>query len=171
MDPLGEYEDQNSIYTLTAYVPDRIPNRYQQWVEFRSSPLDYSSYDPRWDHMLGGNPKFMPYQPPSYVLRSTDLKDMKLKVFKVKAYMFPLEMRCSHVCGTLGGPVVRECREGCYILEREGERGGSGPGWRCERKDCEGHRYCGRKRFDENGRWCFGKKGERLVCIQTEETE
>jgi hypothetical protein len=168
IDPLGEYENDNTIYTLTVYVPEQIPSRYAQWIEKRSNPVDYSSYNPATDHKLGGNPDFLPPEPPSCIIDRSDLKDMTSKVIKIKAYKFPLELRCSHVRGKLGEVRTRECKEGCYIFEVEGKRGKLGPGWTCERKDCEGHRWRGWRKKDEYGRWCFGKKGSRIICIEAE---
>lgn len=46
------------------------------------------------------------------------------------------------------------------------EKGGEIARWKCTRGDCEGHVYEGRVKEDEEGKVCFGKKGERMVCVK-----
>jgi hypothetical protein len=79
---------------------------------------------------------------------------MPTKIVKLKAWQFPVAMRCAHV------QHGRKCEEGCYVLEK----GGDVRRWSCRREDCEGHVYGRDVLMDERGKACFGKKGERLVC-------
>lgn len=71
-------------------------------------------------------------------------------------------MRCEHTQGKNGaGKDVKGCDKGCYLLEK----GGEVATWKCTRSDCEGHVYSGHVKSDDDGRSCFGKKGERMVCL------
>jgi hypothetical protein len=165
-DPLGEYEHHDNIYTLVVYIPKRIPGRVSRWIEKHSAPVDYSTYDPTIHHRLGGNhPDFEPHEEKSYILHRKDLAGMERKVVKLKAYQFPLDFRCLHA------QLSYECYKGCYILEKEGERNGLGPDLKCEREDCNGHRWGGENKIDAEGRGCFGKKGQRLICIEAAEED
>lgn len=153
-DPLGEYEDHNTIYTLTVLIPEKIPGRFSQFINRR--PVDYSYYESERDYRTGGSKFAPPSKPSSHALGADDLAFMKAKVVKIKATHFPPDFRCAHV-----QTKERKCERGCYLLER----GGEDPNWKCDRVDCEGHRYSGRRKEDGEGQWCFGKKGERLICV------
>jgi hypothetical protein len=86
---------------------------------------------------------------------------MPTKTVTIKSAWFPADMRCAHVQG-LGNGGKKVCEEWCYFLEKGGENGS----WFCRKGDCEGHVYCGRVKEDEEGVSCFGKKGERIVCLE-----
>jgi hypothetical protein len=66
-------------------------------------------------------------------------------------------MRCDHV------RYDNACNEGCYVLEK----GGSIYRTEYKRADYEGHVYVGRIKKDKAGMSCFGKKGQRLVCLES----
>jgi hypothetical protein len=100
-------------------------------------PDDYGSKTPNYDDFS-----------------EKDLTKMPTKAVPLEAWQFPVEMRCAHV------ELNKECKEGCYVLEK----GGDVSKWRCKRDDCEGHVYGRNVEKDEEGRSCFGKKGERMVC-------
>ena len=76
---------------------------------------------------------------------------------KVKAQYVPAELRCTHLSQGTG----RRCLNGCYVLEKGGELSR----WQCNRSDCEGHVYVGKVKKDCDGIACFGKQGERMVCL------
>lgn len=144
LDPLGEYEDQTTLYTLRILIPARPPGRFSRFLH-RPPPADFSTY-------MSVDPLSIP---PPGGLNNTSLSAMKSKTIKLKAWNFPLDFRCSHVEDN------RSCDRGCYVLERGGEE----PDFKCSREDCEGHRWVGGKKKDGKNRICFGKKGDRLVCI------
>ncbi|KAJ4288589.1 hypothetical protein N0V90_011826 [Kalmusia sp. IMI 367209] len=143
--PTGEYEYHDTVYTLTVYLPRRPPPRYLPSI-FTREPLHVSPYhiirpddpSPNYDHF-----------------ERRHLDDMKTKVVKIKSYRFPAELRCKHV------QEKTSCEEGCYVLEKGGEIAR----WNCRRDDCEGHVYCGNVKKDEDRVACFGKKGQRIVCV------
>lgn len=146
-DPAGEYEFHNTVYTLTVFVPPRPPPRYLP--AFLTRPgLDVSPY-----HIIRSARTM-----PDYThFERRDLSDMRTKTIKVKAYRFPLELRCKHVAEK------KVCEVGCYVLEKGGEEVSR---FMCGKDNCEGHVYCGNVKEDEEGAKCFGKKSERLVCIE-----
>jgi hypothetical protein len=158
LDPLNEYEDYNTIYTLMVFAPDKIPGAIRKWLYDKTHPIDYTTYDPAIDYKIGGNSEYEPglRRKPSAALTTEDLPDMKTKVVTLKAYEFPLDFRCLHV--QTGSD--RKCDNGCYLLERGG---GEQPS--CKAKKCEGHRWSGSRKMDDKGAWCFGRKGERLVLL------
>ncbi|KAF2247017.1 hypothetical protein BU26DRAFT_339515 [Trematosphaeria pertusa] len=146
-DPLGEWEDRNTVYTLVVHIPSRPPRRYVPQVHATPAPQDKSKYD---------------------CLKHSDLKDMKKETIKIKSHDFPWQLRCQHVRWKT------ECKEGCYVREKGGDIARS----TCKRADCEGHVYMGsvKGKVSDDGEACsekvsddrvacFGKKGERLVCL------
>jgi hypothetical protein len=151
-DPQGETAPSDTIYTLLVYIPPRPPPSYLPKFLFRdATPVS-----------------------PNVAIRSTrdkanydcferlDLVDMKAKLFKIKARLFPCELRCKHLYKTN----EKKCEHGCYVLEKSGNL----RRWTCKRFDCEGHVYCGNvkeARGNEEGVVCFGRKGERMVCADT----
>jgi hypothetical protein len=148
-DPLGETEPDNTVYTLVVRCPQRPP--------------------PKWlPSFLTGTPVRYPKDGRIYTLQPDDtnpnldcfeekhLDDMSIKTIKIKSARFPAELRCRHVQNA-----AKVCEKGCYVLEK----GGKIRRWRCKREDCEGHVYEGRTKVDVDGKVCFGKKGERMVCI------
>ncbi|KAF2641995.1 hypothetical protein P280DRAFT_517001 [Massarina eburnea CBS 473.64] len=149
-DPLGEYEDHDTIYTLSVSIPPRPPPRYLPSFLTRQ-PVSAVPH-----HIIRPTP--LQSDPQTYDnFHPRDLSDMKTKTVKVKAHRFPLDMRCEHVYG--GKETV--CRGGCYVLER-----GEIARWFCKREDCGGHVFVGEVKKDDEGRACFGKKGERMVCME-----
>lgn len=144
-DPAGEYEDRSTVYTLTVYVPPRPPSKYlpafltrEPGSASHSHAIQPDRSTPNYDHF-----------------ERRDLQDMRTKVVKLKSYLFPADLRCKHV------QQKKSCEEGCYVLEKRGKVSG----WKCTREDCEGHVYCGDVMMKE-GESCFGKTGERLVCVE-----
>jgi hypothetical protein len=148
-DPLGECEPENTIYTLTVRCP---PRPSPKWLPsfIARKPVTYSrTYSTYTIIPDDTNPDLDCYE-------EKHLNDMPTKVVKIKRALFPLEMRCWHL------RYVTTCEEGCYVLER----GGDIERWRCKRSDCNGHVYCGRVKADGDGKACFGKKGEMMVCLE-----
>lgn len=146
-DPAGEYEPHSTVYTITVFLPPRPPSRYLPSFITRE-PVYASPH-----HIIRpDNPslKYDSFQRP-------DLQDMKTKVVHVKAWQFPLDLRCGHIKEGTG----RVCKKGCYVLEK----GGRIRRWRCEREDCEGHVYIGPVQKTEEKWACFGKKGERIAAL------
>lgn len=166
-DAEGEYEPHDTIYTLTVLVPEKLPSKLRKWLHNqKSSHIDQPncSFNSEYDHLLSKNNNNLksecqstssqPPPKPKDILDLTDIIDMRMKIVKLKAYQFPYDFRCRHV-----EQEGRECHKGCYILEKGEWTSG------CKANDCEGHRWGGKMKRDERGRWCFGKKGERMVCI------
>ncbi|KAH6872160.1 hypothetical protein BKA58DRAFT_139861 [Alternaria rosae] len=149
-DPLGEMEPSTTKYTLNARVPPRPPPR---WL-----PSIFSN-EPSTNTNLVAAAHKMPASDSNTYFDLFELKDVGVlatKAVVVQSIGFPVDMRCAHV------QKGYQCKEGCYFLEK----GGDVTRWRCKRKDCEGHVYCGRVMTDDEGKSCFGKKGERMVCLQ-----
>ncbi|USP80278.1 hypothetical protein yc1106_07552 [Curvularia clavata] len=146
-DPLGEFEMHTTPYKLTVLVPPRLPLK-QSLLNFIRTPSAKRTQDPSG------------YSP------LKELSGLPQKTVVLKSAYFPWQMRCKHVKGNDGFKQgVKGCKEGCYILEK----GGDGANWKCAHEDCEGHVYCGDVLQDEEGRCCFGKKGERMVCLTQED--
>jgi hypothetical protein len=149
-DPLNETEPTDTIYTLTVHKPPRPPHPLIPSI-FTRTPVTHpnsgASYTIKPDNFGSKKPNYDDFD-------EDDLADMPTKVVKLKAWQFPLRMRCEHV------QPDKKCDEGCYVLEK----GGDVRRWRCKREDCEGHVYSEYVLTDEKGVACFGKKGERLVC-------
>jgi hypothetical protein len=148
-DPLGETEPENTIYTLTVCCPPRPPPKWLPSFVTRTPvthPNTGAAYTIKPDDT---NPNLDCFE-------EKHLEDVRTKVIKLKRSLFPLSMRCVHVRDKT------TCDERCYFLEK----GGVVSRWWCsEEKGCEGHVYCGRVKKDGEGNSCFGKKGERMVCI------
>jgi hypothetical protein len=148
-DPLGETEPENTIYTLTVCCPPR-PN--PKWLPsfVTRTPVTYPStgatYTIKPDNT---NPNLDCFE-------QKHLEDMPTRVIKLKRSLFPLDVRCAHV------RTKTTCDKGCYVFEKSGGISR----WWCKAKGCEGHVYCGRVKEDEVGSSCFGKKGERMVCVE-----
>lgn len=148
-DPIGEFEPDNTIYTLIVRCPPRPPPK---WLP---------SFVTRTPFMYPNNGSVYTILPDETntnldCFEEKHLTDLPTKVMKIATTSFPLELRCNHLRHST------TCTEGCYFREKGGSI------WRkkCSRSDCEGHVYCGRIKEDEEGRACFGKKGERLVCVE-----
>jgi hypothetical protein len=148
-DPLGETENENTVYTLTVRCPARPPSKWLPSFVTRQPVTHPSSGYVHTIKPDDTNPNFDCYE-------QKHLDDMPTKISKIKRAAFPLEMRCKHLRHET------KCLMGCYVLEKGGSI------WRkkCKRSDCEGHVYCGRVKEDEDGKSCFGKKGERMVCVE-----
>jgi hypothetical protein len=146
-DLLGEYEDGDTMYTLLVYTPPRPPPKWMPEFLYRdATPASRI-------HVIRE-----PQDKPNYdCFGHRDLDDIKAKLIKIKSKYFPAEMRCKHIYGTN----EKKCEEGCYVLEK----GGIIRRWTCKRADCEGHVYVDPvKEYKDVA--CFGKKGERLVCVE-----
>lgn len=89
-----------------------------------------------------------------------DLDPTEMTTVKILSRDFPAEMRCSHIRKAL------TCDEGCYVLEK----GGGRLDRTCSRKGCQGHAYCGNVAMNNDSVACFGKKGQRMVCIDEANT-
>jgi hypothetical protein len=148
-DPLGVTEPENTVYTLTVRCPARP---WPKWLPsfFVRTPVTYSDtgsvYTIKPDDT---NPNLDCFE-------SKHLSDMSTKTTKIKRSLFPLDLRCSHL------RFETTCTKGCYVLEK----GGSIQRKKCKREDCEGHVYVSPVKEDEEGKSCFGKKGERMVCVE-----
>jgi hypothetical protein len=149
-DPLGESEMQETLYTLTVHKPPRPPPKYLPSI-FTRIPVTHANTGPAYtlkpSNYFSKTPNYDDFW-------EKDLKDMPTQVVKLKAWQFPLRMRCEHVQSD------RKCEKGCYVLEK----GGAVSRWNCEREDCEGHVYGRNVLTDTEGKACFGKKGRRMVC-------
>jgi hypothetical protein len=144
----GETEPEYTIYELSARVLPRPPSKWMPKIVTRK-PVTYPEYYtiPKDNN----NPNLDCFE-------LGDVQDItERKVKRIKRALFPLHMRCDHV------RYNNACEEGCYILEK----GGSFCRTKCKRSDCEGHVYNGRVKEDIEGRSCFGKKRQRLVCLIT----
>jgi hypothetical protein len=148
-DPLGETEPSTTKYTLTVKVPPRPPPRWLPSIFTNKPSTNTSNVAAHKLPASDSNPNF-----DAFGLEDVDVLDTKVII--VKSACFPPEMRCPHV------QKEYECKKGCYFLEK----GGDVRRFRCKRADCDGHVYCGRVMTDDGGRSCFGKKGERMVCLQ-----
>jgi hypothetical protein len=148
-DPLGETEPSTTKYILTVKVPPRPPPRWLPSIFTNKPSTNTSNLAAHKLPASDSNPNFDRFE-------LGDVDVLNTKVIVVKSACFPPEMRCPHV------QKEYECKEGCYFLEK----GGDVKRFRCERADCEGHVYCGRVMKDDAGRSCFGKTGERMVCLQ-----
>jgi hypothetical protein len=156
-DPLGETEWHTTIYTLEVRCPKRPPPKYLPTL-FTRTPVTY----PKNGHTYTIKPDDT--NPNLDCFESKHLNDMSTKTIKIQSYLFPPDMRCTHVQN------ARICKKGCYVLEK----GGRIAGWKCKREDCEGHVYNSRVKQDVDGKACFGKKGKayfglkskRMVCIE-----
>jgi hypothetical protein len=150
-DPLGETEHQDTIYTLTVHKPLRPPPNYFPAI-FTRAPVTYpktgSTHTIKPDNYGSKTPNYDDFT-------ELDLKNMPTKVVKLKAWQFPVAMRCAHV------QPYKKCEKGCYVLEK----GGDVRRWSCKREDCEGHVYERSALTDGEGKACFGKKG---VCYSGE---
>ena len=89
-----------------------------------------------------------------------------MKKKEVKISQWDLSVLCKHLKAG-----AHECKEACYVLEE----GGKTSDWFCGRNDgkgqndCQGHVYCGSVVRDaEYDSACFGKKGKRMVCINSD---
>ncbi|KAF2740738.1 hypothetical protein EJ04DRAFT_548267 [Polyplosphaeria fusca] len=146
-DLLDEYEPGDTLYTINVLCPPKPASRLSKLFAIPKSPTSPVSPSPALLSPCSTIAKTPLYWP--------DVKGMKLKEIKLKAYNFPHELRCEHLDGE------KTCKNaGCYVLER------SGTGWKCANSRCEGHIYSGFVRRKEDGVACFGRKGERIVCIE-----
>ena len=149
-DPEGLTEPHTTPYTLTVYIPPRLPPR---WLPSLFTPQHAKPSD----------------KGPSYKILAEDinskldsfelehLRSLPTKSITITSSWFLPELRCKHL--QTGATV---CDQGCYFLEKGGDEMA---GWRCNRRDCEGHMYCGQVMKDSAGKVCFGKRGKRMVCI------
>jgi hypothetical protein len=150
-DRFGEYEPQDTLYKLTVHEPLRPPPRYLPAIFTRTAvthPFVGSWHTIKSDNYGSRTPNYDDFC-------ERDLANMSTRTVKVKAWRFPLDMRCAHVQHN------KECEKGCYVLEK----GDDVSRWRCDRVDCEGHVYGDNVLTDGEGRSCFGKKGKRMVCV------
>jgi hypothetical protein len=145
-DPLGQTEPETTVYTITVHCPHRPPPKWLPSCLTRQ-PVTLPSRG--HVHIKEPEPEFDCFE-------REHLFDMSTKVVKIKRALFPAEMRCDHLTHETA------CNLGCYVLEK----GGSVCRVKCKRSDCEGHVYCGLVKEDEEAKSCFGKKGERMVCIK-----
>lgn len=146
-DPLGEYENHDTIYTLLVYTPPRPPPLYVPKFLLRdATPASRI-------HVIRE-----PDNPPNYdCFERRHLDGMSAKIVKIKSHYFPAEMRCKHIYGIN----EKKCEQGCYFLEK----GGDLRRWTCKSALCEGHVYSDKVKGEE-GVACFGKKGKRMVCVE-----
>jgi hypothetical protein len=141
-------KDSDVEYFLTVYTPKRKQSMRPAASHRTHIPKNeggYMIYTPK------PNPGVKQYNGFEF----KDLVDMKTKEVKISER--DLMFKCHHI-QELG---VRECKVGCYVLEK----GGNNSDWDCQRADCQGHVYSGPSAWANNGFACFGKKGERMVCI------
>lgn len=149
-DPLGEYEPNTVIYTLTVRCPSRPPPKWLPSI-FTREPVVYPKSG--YAHTI----KPVDTNPDLDCFEYKHLDEMSVKTIDIRSAYFPAEMRCIHTQNE-----SRKCEKGCYVLEK----GGDIRRWTCKREDCQGHVYCGLVKKDEEGRACFGKKNNRMVCLE-----
>lgn len=159
-DYLGEFGRSDAMYTLTVKEPPRPPSRWLPSI-FNNKPSTKKNLVAS-GHKLSAsdnNPNL-----DNFVL--DDIKNLPTKVVVIQSALFPWSRRCQHV------EEEYQCKEGCYFLEK----GGDVKRFTCDEEDCEGHVYTGpvlkdvegKSCFDNEtgkGKICFGKKGERMVCV------
>jgi hypothetical protein len=145
-DPLAGTEPDNTMYTLTVRCPKRPPPKFLPAFITRTPVVSRRSYTISRDET---NPNLDCFE-------EKHLDAMPIKVVKIENVWFPAHMRCAHVQN------ARACWEGCYVLEKGGNISRS---W-CKREGCEGHVYQSGVKKDIDGKVCFGKKGQRMVCVQ-----
>jgi hypothetical protein len=145
-------ENPQFEYTLTIYTPPRPPPSYLPAFLFRDNNPAPRTFVIRER-----------LEKPNYdYFEERHLDDMETKTIKILARDFPPQMRCRHVREPDNKSSFRGCKEGCYFLEKGGEKVRR---FRCKRPECEGHVYCGKVKKIEEGVMCFGEKGKRLVCL------
>lgn len=153
-DPLGETEPNTTVYTLTVLCPPRPPPRWVPKI-FTRIPIPYKRSN---GATFSIRPSDYNHRNPNYdCFELRHLKDMKQMTVKVTSSLFLPEMRCAHVQNG-----SKTCDKGCYVLEK----GGKIARWMCKRVGCEGHVYCGRVKENEHKIACFGRKGQRMVCLE-----
>jgi hypothetical protein len=147
-DPLGETEPENTVFKLSVRVLPRPPSKWLPKIVTRT-PVTYPKYYTIPRDNTNPNRDYFELK---------DVEDItKRKIIRIERALFPLDMRCDRVRQD------KVCKKGCYILEKRGSICRT----KCKRSDCKGHVYNGRVKEDEAGRSCFGKKGQRLVCLAT----
>ncbi|KAF2266477.1 hypothetical protein CC78DRAFT_578178 [Lojkania enalia] len=149
-DLYDEYEDHTATYTITVLCPPR-PSCLSRLFALPTSPLTAfhnASSSPTSSSATTSHPASA---------STTDLAGYRPKILKLKAGQFFYELRCSHLRDS------RTCASGrCYVMER----GGEGVRWWCKEGECEGHKHMEFVKRGEDGGACFGRKGERVVCIE-----
>lgn len=152
-DPLGYTEPNTALYTLTVFIPPRPASTWLPSVLTRTSyhgPISRSYRIPPDDTNQDLD-----------CFEAKHLSSLPKKCITLKSAYFPAELRCVHIDeGLKREDGRRGCDQGCYFLEKSGKVSR----WRCESVGCEGHVYCGQVMGDE-GKICFGKKGEKMVCL------
>lgn len=152
-DMLGEFEPHTTKYTLTVLCPPRPPPHWLPDIFTRPGPSK-----PNLGTAYTIRPSdYNPADPNYNCFEWRHLEDMRQKTVTIRSGWFPADLRCEHV------QEGHKCEQGCYVLEK----GGRVSRWRCSREDCEGHVYCGRVAKNHRGVACFGKKGARMVCIES----
>lgn len=153
-DMTGVTEDNTIIYTLVVYKPrrpsppwmpsfiTRTPVKSPKGGRYR---LPSSNHDPK-------NPKYCGFL-------ISDLADMQAATVTIQSGYFHAEYRCEHVQGG-----EKTCPGGCYVLEKGEDPDQKTISHWCDRKDCQGHAYCGRI-IGKGKVECFGKPGQRLVAL------
>jgi hypothetical protein len=148
-----ETEPSSTLYTLSAYKPPQSPSRWTRWLPpiFTRIPVTYPNTRSTY-RIPGDLPNYE-----KHAFEFSDIKNlnMPLKTVKLRSSSFPLDMRCTHVAKK------NYCMNGCYFLEKGGTNVRT-----CKRADCMGHVYMGSVLRDKHKQSCFGKRGERLVCIE-----
>lgn len=153
-------EDSDFEYTLTVCIPERKPPSWAPDCWSRLPTLKRNAALPYMIPRDEEKPNFPKYNG----FEEKHLLGMKKK--EVKISQWDLSVLCKHL-----KPGVYECKEACYVLEE----GGKTSDWFCGRNDgkgqndCQGHVYCGSVVRDaEYDSACFGKKGKRMVCINSD---
>lgn len=148
-DPLGETAPSDTVYTLAVHVPPRTNSLSELLPKFLTrTPVKAEA------HVFLIRPDNT--NPNLDCFERKHLDDIKLKNFKIKMMLFPIDMRCQHL------RYSTTCAEGCYFMEDGGKHSRS----KCSRFNCQGHVYQGTVLQDDEGRKCFGKKGQRMVCMK-----
>lgn len=142
-------EDSDTVYTLTVYTPKRKKPFMPACVHRTHYPKNEGGYMISPEDPYRGVKQYTDF-------KRKDLVDMKTKEVEVSGR--DLMFKCRHIRES----GVRECKGGCYVLEKGGNKKEF---WGCQRGDCEGHSYNGPAAWASNGFLCFGKKGKRMVCI------
>jgi hypothetical protein len=150
-DPEGVTESHTTVYTLTVFTPSRPQPKWLHQLFTRQ---------PSW-HPKSGSTSKLPASAPNPKHDCSKLKDMPTKIIRIKSCWFPADLRCEHVQG-LGNGNSKKCEAGCYFFEE----GGKQIERRCKSENCNGHVYSGRVKKDKNGKSCFGKKRNRIVCLE-----
>ncbi|KAF1995599.1 hypothetical protein P154DRAFT_340131 [Amniculicola lignicola CBS 123094] len=163
-DPSGQFQLHTDQYTIVVLTTEKPPSRLSKFLHLPSSRNKDKAKD--------GDPASASPSGAMKLSGPSDLEGLKQKTVKLQAGQFPFDSRCVHLttmrteANKYWGSDMECLRGTCYLAER----GASGEGsWTCSREGCESHTYPREYiQESEDGKACFGRKGERIVCLKIE---